>query len=180
MNKITCELIFQVCSVKERHASEMRDLPSRYVEIGMAPTLAFCGCETSFKIFIFINLTQTAIVFCLDPCSSLLTGLSSSTVNYSHLLSPLLSKYRSDLVIILQFLHIVLRVQMELLSGSRGSVLAPTHLSSCSLCQASPWSLCCSHTDLLPVHASLSPCLGQYLARVLLSRESTGKATGPP
>ncbi|KAF5912289.1 hypothetical protein HPG69_013457 [Diceros bicornis minor] len=30
-----------ICSVKERHASEMRDLPSRYVEIGLPNLLAF-------------------------------------------------------------------------------------------------------------------------------------------
>ncbi|XP_023569135.1 vacuolar protein sorting-associated protein 41 homolog [Octodon degus] len=31
--QLTSGFIFQICSVKERHASEMRDLPSRYVEI---------------------------------------------------------------------------------------------------------------------------------------------------
>lgn len=32
--------------MKERHASEMRDLPSRYVEIGMGPSHVFCGGKT--------------------------------------------------------------------------------------------------------------------------------------
>lgn len=114
-------------------------------------------CTLWIRIFIITGPGPTAVTFSLDPCSSLLTGLSPTTVNYSDLVSPLQSAYKPDRVPTLQPVPIVCGTERRLLACAQGSVLALPSLHSVGRDKASPWCLQCSHTGhLSPSHAPSS------------------------